>query len=78
MLKTETPVPIQQLAAGQPACVACLNGAPNDVARLAEMGIQRGTNLCVVRGGKTCILQIDGCRMCVRASDEMEILVTPS
>ena len=79
MKKTATNIPLQDLVPGQPANIASLDGQPRDVARLAEMGLQRGTAVSVIRGGKTCILQLlGGNRMCVRASNELKILVTPA
>lgn len=78
MLETLTRIPLQELRSGQPANISCVSGNPQDVARLAEMGLRCGTQVCAVRGGNTCILQIEGHRMCVRTSKDLAILVTPA
>lgn len=78
MLKSLARIPLQKLRAGQPADISCVTGNPQDVARLAEMGLRCGTRVSVVRGGNTCILQLEGHRMCVRPSKELMILVTPA
>jgi Fe2+ transport system protein FeoA len=78
MLKSLARIPLQKLRAGQPANISCVTGNPQDVARFAEMGLRCGTRVCVVRGGNTCILQVEGHRMCVRPSKELAILVTPA
>ncbi len=73
-----TDIPLQKLRAGQPANISCVTGSPQDVARLAEMGLRCGTRVSVLRGGNTCILQLEGHRMCVRPSKELVILVKPA
>ena len=71
-------IPLQRLSRGQTARVAGLHGTNHDVARLAEMGLRKGTIVSVTRGGITSIVQLlNGSRLCVRTSSELFILVTP-
>ena len=71
-------IPLQRLRPGQLAKVAGLHGSNHDVARLAEMGLRKGTIVSVTRGGITSIVQLlNGSRLCVRTSSELVILVTP-
>ena len=72
------PIPLKTLRAGQHAEIASLIGRAQDVARLAEMGLRRGTPVLVIRNGITCILQLEGNRLCIRLSSELVILVNPT
>ena len=78
MLKTLGSIPLQKLPTGQIAEIACIKGNPQDVARLSEMGLRCGAQICAIRGGNTCILQLDGHRLCLRPSKELAIHVTPA
>ena len=71
------PVPLRTLRSGQRAVVVSLNGSAHEVARLSEMGLRRGVQLTVLRNGITCILQLEGHRLCIRLSKELVVLVIP-
>ena len=69
---------LQSLRPGQLAEVVSLGGLPDEVARLAEMGLRTGIVVSVSRGGITCIVQLlNGSRLCVRPSRDLMIFVTP-
>lgn len=71
-------IPLKRLCQGELAIVASLQGTNHEIARLAEMGLHRGTVISVTRGGITSIVQLlNGSRLCVRTSNELEIFVTP-
>ncbi len=72
-----TPVPLRTLRCGQRASVVSLNGSAHEVARLSEMGLRRGVEVTVLRNGITCILQLEGHRLCIRLPKELIILVIP-
>jgi Fe2+ transport system protein FeoA len=71
-------IPLQKLRAGQLAEVVSLRGSNQEVSRLAEMGLRKGAVVSVNRGGITSIVQLlNGSRLCVRTSKDLEILVAP-
>jgi len=74
--KKSPPVPLRDLPAGQLATITSLHGNAHEVARLAEMGLRTGTDVVVIRNGITCIVQLDGCRLCIRLSADLQILVS--
>ncbi len=74
--KKSAPVPLRDLKAGQLATITSLHGSAQDVARLAEMGLRSGTDVVVIRNGITCIVQLEGCRLCIRLSADLQILVS--
>jgi Fe2+ transport system protein FeoA len=71
----EDAVPLQFVAAGNSAIVLHVEGQPEDVRRLAELGVCRGRPLEVIQGGSPCIVQLDGSRLCLRYDDDCNVLV---
>jgi Fe2+ transport system protein FeoA len=72
-----TAVKLQDLKAGDKACVLSLCGSECEIARLAAMGLRGGARLQLLREGSPCILQVDETRLCLRATEELQILVQP-
>ena len=70
-------LPLDMLAAGERAEVADVCGDPAWVGRLAELGIREGCKLQVLQPGSPCLLDISGCRLCIRGGDSSQILVRP-
>jgi Fe2+ transport system protein FeoA len=70
-------MPLDMLQAGDWAEVEEISGQPGWVGRLAELGIRRGCRLQVVQPGNTCLLNISGCKLCLRSGDCSQILVRP-
>jgi len=70
-------VPLSQLATGQKAEVGQLTGKPDNVRRLAEMGLACGTALEMIRSGSPCIIGLGRQRICIRANEVMSVLVHP-
>lgn len=70
-------LPLDMLAAGEMADVADVCGDPSWVGRLAELGIREGCRLQVLQPGSPCLLDISGCRLCIRGCDGSQILVRP-
>jgi Fe2+ transport system protein FeoA len=70
-------LPLDMLAAGEVADVADVCGDPSWVGRLAELGIREGCRLQVLQPGSPCLLDIAGCRLCLRGCDGSQILVRP-
>ena len=70
-------LPLDMLSAGERAEVADVSGDPSWVGRLAELGIREGCKLQVLQPGSPCLLDISGCRLCIRGCDSSQILVRP-
>jgi Fe2+ transport system protein FeoA len=70
-------LPLDMLTAGETADVADVSGDPAWVGRLADLGIREGCRLQVVQPGSPCLLDIAGCRLCIRGCETSQILVRP-
>jgi Fe2+ transport system protein FeoA len=70
-------LPLEWLRPGEWADVAEVSGEPGWVCRMAELGIRTGCRLRVLQGGSPCLLQVAGCRLCLRADEANQILVRP-
>jgi ferrous iron transport protein A len=74
-LHPEPLLPLEYLNAGEWADVAELSGDPGWVSRLAELGLQAGSRLRMVRPGRPCLLQVGNTRLSLRGDWAMQILV---
>ncbi len=70
-------VPLDLLAPGECADVAEVCGSPAWVRRMAELGIQCGSRVKVLRPGIPCVVEIGSARYCVRGDCDCQILVQP-
>ena len=70
-------MPLDLLGPGEWGEVADVSGEPGWVGRLAELGLREGTQVCVLRPGTTCLLNVSGCRLCLRGGESAQILVRP-
>lgn len=70
-------IPLDMLTTGEMAQVAEVGGSPAWVGRLAELGLREGCKLEVLQQGSTCLLRVEGCRLCLRPTDCSSILVQP-
>lgn len=73
----EPTIPLALLRSGQQAAVYSVVGSPELVRHLNELGIHTGSLLEMVRPGSTCILRINGAKLCVRGDELLRVLVTP-
>ena len=71
-------LPLHLLNAGQQAEVSDLMGCPEQVRRLEEIGLRRGTVIEMVQAGTPCIVRVNGHKLCFRQSDALAILVRVS
>jgi ferrous iron transport protein A len=67
-------MPLDMLRAGE---VAEVSGLASWVGRLAELGIRVGCRLRVVQPGSPCLLDVGGCKLCLRGGECSSILVRP-
>jgi ferrous iron transport protein A len=70
-------LPLEMLQAGEWADVEDVAGEPEWVGRMAELGVRNGCRLQVLQPGSPCLLQVGGCRLCLRGECLMQILVRP-
>jgi Fe2+ transport system protein FeoA len=71
-------MPIGHLAAGQAAYISHVLGQVDHVHRLEELGLRRGTRVEMFRPGNPCIIRMAGNKVCLRADQRLNVLVTPS
>ncbi len=70
-------IPIGRLIAGQSAVVSRIVGRCEDVHRLEEFGLRRGTTVEMFRPGNPCILRLAGNKVCLRIHRSLAVLVDP-
>lgn len=71
-------VPLNLLRVGQRALVSQILGLPEQVKRLAELGVRDGAQVRIVQSGSPCIIQLDNQRLCFRDCDLLSVLVCPT
>ena len=74
---TDQMIPLSMLTTGDSAVVQSVVGGSELVRHLAEIGIRAGALLEMVRPGTTCILRVDGAKLCIRGDELLQVLVTP-
>ncbi len=70
-------IPLELLATGEWARVAELHGESGWHHRMAELGLQPGCRVQMIRSGSPCLLRVGESRLCLRADWAMHILVEP-
>ena len=68
-------VPIELMSAGERGRVCALDGAPEFVLRLEEMGLHEGAQVRMVRAGSPCILAVNDHRFSLRFDHNATVLV---
>jgi Fe2+ transport system protein FeoA len=68
-------VPLDHLAPGESGTILQVDGQPDHVHRLGEMGLQPGRPVRMVRSGGACIVAIGNHRFGFRGADAALILV---
>ena len=70
-------VPVEFLAPETEGVVVDMCGEEQNVHRLEELGIRCGCKIRMLCPGETCLLAIEGKKMCLRLNSTAEILVQP-
>lgn len=70
-------LPVELLDGGEWADVSEVSGEPAWVGRMAELGVRAGCRLHVLQPGTPCLLEVGGCRLCLRGDCAARILVRP-
>ena len=68
-------VPLEMMSTGEQGRVCNLDGSPELVVRLEEMGLREGACVRMVRSGSPCILAINDHRLSLRFDDCATVLV---
>jgi Fe2+ transport system protein FeoA len=68
-------VPLANLAPGESGTILEVDGQPDNVHRLGEMGLRPGRPVRMVRSGRACIVAVGNHRFGFRGSDAALILV---
>ena len=76
-MNVDSLLPLELLRPGEEAEVADVTGTPGWISRMAEMGVRIGCRLRMLQGGCPCLLQVGGCRLCLRGDCAARILVRP-
>jgi ferrous iron transport protein A len=71
-------IALKLLPTGRSARIACILGHPDHVHRLEEFGPRGGTMIEMFRPGNPCILRLAGHKVCLRAGDQLDVLVEPT
>jgi ferrous iron transport protein A len=70
-------IPLNHLRQGQSAHVGRVEGHPDHVHRLSELGIRGGCQVEMFRPGNPCIIRIAGNKVCIRSDRGLRVLVQP-
>jgi len=70
-------LPLDLLRSGEWADVAEVSGEPGWVHRMAELGLRAGCRLQMLQDGSPCMLNIEGCKLCLRGDHSSRIMVRP-
>lgn len=68
-------IPLKMMSQGQTGKVDQLMGRVDDVHRLEELGLRRGTRVEMVQAGTPCIIRLSGHKLCFRDNDLFNVLV---
>lgn len=68
-------VPLDLMEAGEAGHVIQVDGSPEVVHRLAEMGLREQASIQMIQSGRPCIVAVAGHRFSLRMADDVEILV---
>ena len=74
-------IPLAHMTAGSRARIGQLVGQPEQVHRLEELGLRRGTMVEMLQNGSPCIIRSSQSKFCFRPNEALGVLVhvdTPS
>ena len=68
-------VPLEMMATGEQGCVRDVDGSPEFVIRLQEMGLHTGAKVRMVKAGSPCILAVNEQRFSLRFNERAIVMV---
>ncbi|MBA2115503.1 FeoA family protein [Bremerella alba] len=69
-------IPLSMIQPGSVVRISQVVGGQDDVKRMAEMGLQAGTEIEMLQSGSPCIIRVGQSKLCFRPSDILNILVS--
>jgi Fe2+ transport system protein FeoA len=72
---TRNLLPLELLSAGETAIICEIDGQPELVARLHEMGLRPGCRVKMVRPGPACVVAINNYRLAFRGGEAAFVIV---
>lgn len=69
-------IPLNMVQPGSVVRISQVVGGQDDVKRMAEMGLQAGTEVEMLQSGSPCIVRVGQSKLCFRQSDVLNILVS--
>lgn len=69
-------IPLSMVQPGSVVRISQVVGGLDDVKRMAEMGLQAGTEVEMLQSGSPCIIRVGQSKLCFRPSDILNILVS--
>ena len=73
--ESDSILPLEQMKINQVADVVEVLGATAEIQRLSEMGLHHGTRIRMLKSGTPCLLALDGKRLSIRLSPDVDIYV---
>ncbi len=70
-------LPLEFLQNCEQAEITVVEGDPNFVARLADIGLHVGSAIQMIQAGSPCVVQIGEARLSLRLNDRQQVLVRP-
>ncbi len=70
-------ISLHQLPAGRAAFISGIQGDPDHIHRLEELGLRGRSRIEMFRPGNPCIIRLAGNKICLRANDLVHVLVEP-
>lgn len=71
-------LPLELLAPGESARVVEVDGRPDLVHRLTEMGLRAGSRIRMIQAGSPCLVAVDDHRLSFRCDEIATVLVEPA
>lgn len=68
-------IPLEMMSTGEHGRINSLDGSPEFIVRLEEMGLREGASVQMVRPGSPCILAINDQRFSLRFDHKATVLV---
>ena len=62
-------IPLNLLRPGSKAAIDTIDGQPEEVQRMEELGLQQGSEIEVLQHGCPCIVRCRGDKYCLRGND---------
>ena len=73
--KSDPILPLEKMKINQVADVVEVIGATAEIQRLSEMGLHSGTRIRMLKSGTPCLLALDGKRLSIRLSQDVDVYV---